>query len=163
ALHGRRGPGPGSAAGSSDAEDAARDVPLAAGDLHRVVLRIEVVDAAHPPRRHLPGIRVAQVPAAAVVAHDQLASPGAAAVLADRGADAVVRQPVAIHGHDAPVAHAHQAGRRAEIVDAREEAPGTAAVIAGVHLRPHDALRIALAAQRAQDAPAGQQDGARVE
>src|SRR5687768_1866282 len=122
-------------------------MPLAAIHLHRIVLAVEVVDAADPAGLYLPGIRVTQVPAAAVIAHDQLIAPGLPAVLAHRGADAVIRGAIAIDHHQPVVAHQHQAARRAEVIDPREEAPGAPAVIALVHLRPHVAGGVALAAQ----------------
>src|SRR5690606_38289344 len=76
---------------ASDAEDAPGDVANAAVHLHRIVLAVEVVDAADLARLDLPCIGIAEIPAAAVVAHDQLVAPGLAFVLADGSANAVAR------------------------------------------------------------------------
>src|SRR5687768_1947563 len=51
---------------SIDREDAALDMPLAAVDLHRVVLAVEVVDHADLAVVGHPGVGIAEVPAAAV-------------------------------------------------------------------------------------------------
>ena len=71
-----------------------------------------------------------------------------------------------VHRHardlDAVLLH-HQASRRAEIVDPREELPGPPAVVAAVDFGPHVAARIALRAHHAQHAPVGQHVAARVE
>src|SRR5690606_13694133 len=130
---------------TSDREDAAGDVALAPVHLQLVVPAVEVVDAAHLAGCDFPGIRIPQVPASAVVADDQLAAPGRAAILADRGTDAVVARAVAIHHHQPVIAHQHQAARRTEVVHARKETPGAAAVVALVDLGPHVAGGIALA------------------
>src|SRR5690606_12636806 len=121
----RRAPAP--APDSSDGEDAAGDVPLAAVHLQFVVLAVEVVDTADLARLHLPGIRIAQVPAATIIAHDQLTAPGGTTVLAHGGADAIVRGAIAIYHHQPVIAHQHQAARRAEIVHPRQETPGASA------------------------------------
>src|SRR5690606_24282526 len=98
-----------------------------------------------------------------VVAHDELAAPGRAAVLADRRANAVVAQAIAVDADDAAVAHLDEAAGRAEIVHARKETPRAAAVVALVDLGPHVALWGALAAQRAEDAAVVEHDRARIE
>src|SRR5688572_1269382 len=136
---------------------------LAAIDLQRIVLAVEVVDAADLPRLDFPGIRVPEVPAAAVIADDQLVTPGLPAVFAHSGANAEIPGAVPID-HDEPVvAHPNQAARGPEVVDAREEAPGAPTIVALVHLGPHVPGRIALAAERAQDATIAQECAARIE
>src|SRR5688572_19313989 len=64
------------APGPLHAEDAPCDMTLAAIDLQRIILAVEVVDAADLARLDFPGVRVPEVPAAAVIADDQLVAPG---------------------------------------------------------------------------------------
>src|SRR3546814_16502027 len=56
-----------------------------------------------------------------------------------------------------------EASRRAEIVHARQEIPGLAAIVAGKEIDPHIAARIALAAGNAQYPAVGQHVAARIE
>src|SRR5690606_18386897 len=108
-------------------------------------------------------VRIADIPAAAIVAQNDLRSPGPAFVLADARPYAEGRQAMAIDADDAAVAHTGDRARRAPFIDARQEAPGQPAILALEHLRPHDAGRVALRAQRAEDASVGQQQSARIE
>src|SRR5690606_41137285 len=65
------------AAGRSiDGEDAALDVPHAAVCLDRIVLAVEVVERTDGPLVDQPRVRIAEVPAPAVVADDDLRPPG---------------------------------------------------------------------------------------
>src|SRR5690606_12081750 len=109
-------------------EEAAGDVADPAVGLDGVVAFVEVVDHADPARFGLEGVRVAEVPATAVVADDDLRPPAAALVLAHHRADAVGREPIAVDDDQPPVRHRDQAARRPEVVDARAELPGQAAV-----------------------------------
>src|SRR5690606_6847164 len=96
---------------SIDREDAALDVADAAIDLDRVVLAVEVVD--HPDLAVVgdPGIRIAEIPTAAIVAHDQFRPPGSALVFAHLGANAGGHQPVAVDHHQPAVGQLdHAAG-----------------------------------------------------
>src|SRR5690606_29288976 len=129
---------PGRARRSSiDREDAAADVPRAAIDLDLVVLAVEIIDDANLAVVRHPGIGIAQVPAPAIISHDQLRAPCPALIFAHRGTDARGGKPIAIDHDQPPVGQAHQAAGRAEIVDAREEAPGPPAIVAGMDLGPH--------------------------
>src|SRR5690606_1550610 len=136
---------------------------LATVDLHRIVLAVEVVDRADLPIVGDPGVGVAEIPAAAVVADDQLRAPGAAFVFADLGADPSRHQAVTVDHHQPGVGQLNEATGRTKIVDATEELPSPPAIVAGDHLSPHNPARIALTAQHAQHASAGQQVTARVE
>src|SRR5690606_2300326 len=138
---------------SVDRKNAALDVALAAVDLDRVILAVEVVDHADLAVVGDPGVGIAEVPAAAVVAYDELGAPGLAFVLAHFGADAGRHQAIAVDHHQPPVGQLHQASRRTEVVDPAEELPGPSGVFAREHLGPHDPARIALAAQHAQHPP----------
>src|SRR5690606_26137718 len=104
-----------------------------------------------------------EVPASAIVAHDDLRAPGLAAVLADRGPNTGRHQAISVYRHDPPVGHQHEITRRAEVVDPTQETPGLAAVVGIEQLAPHDPGWIALAAGNAQDSPARKQVAARIE
>src|SRR3546814_16262589 len=92
-------------------EDAARDMAHTAIGLHRVVPAVEVIEHADAPVAGIPGVGVAEVPASAIVAHDQLRPPGFAAVLADRGADARGHEGVDGDRADRPTRHTTHATR----------------------------------------------------
>src|SRR5690606_2245173 len=131
-------------AGGGDVADAAIGLHLI-GPVVEIIQRQQLAGSA-------PGdARFAEIPDAAVRAQDELAPPAAALVLAEPGADAEGRHAVAVDAGDAAVGEAHDVARCAPVVDAREEAPGAAAVLALVDLGPEDAGGIALRAQRAQD------------
>src|SRR6185436_7074785 len=105
---------------------------------------VEVVDRGDPARLAFDRVRIAEVPAAAIVAQDDLGSPRLPLVFADAGTHAIGRQAIAINADPAPVLHLDEAAGCAEIVDAREEVPRCRAVIAVVQLGPHHAGRITL-------------------
>src|SRR6218665_3935264 len=68
---------------SIEFEDRAGDVPDTAVHLDRVVLAVEVVGRKQPARRDLDDAGIAEIPAAAIVAQDQLLPPAAGTVFAD--------------------------------------------------------------------------------
>src|SRR5688572_14486877 len=139
-------------------EQRLRDVADAAVHLDRVVLAVHIVDREQAAWLRLHDPRIAEVPAAAVVAQHDLPPPGAAVVGADPRADAEWGQPVAVDAGDAPVGHAHEVAGRTPVVDARQEPPGAAAVVAGEDLGPEHAGGVALAAYCGNDASAGKHD-----
>src|SRR5690606_35979849 len=139
------------------------DVPHAAVRLDRIVPAVHVVGGQQPSGLLLHDARIADVPAAAVVAQDKFAAPCRSVVLADAGPDAEGRHAVAIDAGDAPVRHPYQVARRPPVIDARQEGPGAAAVGALEDLGPEHAGRVALAPHRTQDTPVGEQDRPRIE
>src|SRR5215207_9568727 len=82
-------------------EDCPCDVSDAAVELDGVVAGVHVVDGEEAVGLDLDDAGIAEIPASAVLAQDDLGSPGLSAVLADAGADAEGGQPVAVDAHDA--------------------------------------------------------------
>src|SRR5690606_21810324 len=144
-------------------EDGLGDVADAAIHLDRVVGRVHVVDAEQASRLVLDDPRIAEVPAPAVVAQDDLAAPGFAAVFAHAGAHAVGADAVAVDADDAAVAHFDKVARRAPVGDARQERPGEPAVARAVDVGPDHVARVALEANRGEDAAVAQLDEPRIE
>src|SRR3546814_2951664 len=103
----------------------------AAIDLDAIVLAVEIIDDADLAVGHFPGIAIAEIPASAVVADDEFGPPRLAFVLADPAAHSRRHEAIAIDHDEAAVLLHHEASRRAEIVHARQEIPGLAAIVAG--------------------------------
>ena len=114
---------------------------------------IHVIDAQQPPRLMLDRARIAEVPAAAIIAQHDLAPPGPAAVLAHPRAQAERRQAIAVDAGDTAVAISTMSPGAPQSLTRERKAPGPAAVLAREDLGPQYAASVALAAHRRDDAP----------